>query len=56
MHPCERAIFEKIIDILSSLSEIVRFAKFFGGVSQRDTSDFTDAHGKESAFFIYGLI
>ncbi|XP_017858435.1 PREDICTED: gamma-tubulin complex component 4 homolog [Drosophila arizonae] len=52
MHPCERAIFEKIIDILSSLNEIVRFAKFFGGVSQRDISDFSDAHEYSAGYYL----
>lgn len=53
MHPCERKVFVEILSILSNISEVVRFAKFFGGVSQHDISDFTDAQGKRKGFFFY---
>lgn len=45
MHPCERRIFMDIVSILNNVSEVVRFAKFFGGVSQHDISDYTEAKG-----------
>ncbi|XP_030561455.1 gamma-tubulin complex component 4 homolog [Drosophila novamexicana] len=52
MHPCERRIFMDIVSILNNVSEVVRFAKFFGGVSQHDISDYTEAKEFSSGYYL----
>ncbi|EDV98987.1 gamma-tubulin complex component 4 homolog [Drosophila grimshawi] len=51
LHPCERKIFTDILNILNYLNEIVRFAKYFGGVSNNIT-DFDEAEEFAAGFYL----
>jgi len=45
LHPCEHQIFDDILKILNYLNEVVRFAKYFGGINPNDISDFKEVDG-----------
>ncbi|KAL7738928.1 hypothetical protein ACLKA6_016929 [Drosophila palustris] len=52
IHPCERKIFVDILNILGYLNEVVRFAKYFGGINPTDISDFREVQEYSSGYYL----
>lgn len=52
IHPCERQIFEDILNILKYLNEVVRFAKYFGGINSNDICDFKEENEYSSGSYL----
>lgn len=56
IHPCERQIFVDILNILKYLNEVVRFAKYFGGINPNDISDFMEVEGNSIILIIHFVL
>ncbi|XP_034473683.1 gamma-tubulin complex component 4 homolog [Drosophila innubila] len=52
LHPCEHQIFDDILKILNYLNEVVRFAKYFGGINPNDISDFKEVDEYSSGYYL----